>query len=268
MTYILLSRYHEIHPYSVLFLKWLLIRRLRYPEVRKRSPAFVAMSTIWRKAMNLMKRWKVHITSSFDRIVSQIENHEALVECAIREVHASTARASARLNQVQRDGQNIRAKLARLHQDSQKWQHRAAQIADQDRQRALECLRRRNRIEREITGLEIQEREHRNLENNLANDLKKIEEKLEDLARQRNLLRTRQSRAETMRLLEGDNAELFTDVDDIFDRWESKVCEYEYRPGWGHAQRDELEETFLNQEEEESLQAELERLLSTFQQNS
>lgn len=45
--------------------------------------------------MNVFKRWTTSIASSFDYVINQVENHDALVTAAIREMQSSGAKAIA-----------------------------------------------------------------------------------------------------------------------------------------------------------------------------
>ncbi|MEM7400960.1 MAG: hypothetical protein AAF304_03310, partial [Pseudomonadota bacterium] len=77
---------------------------------------------------------------------------------------------------------------------------------------------------------------------------------------QRNLMRSRHSAADAMRVInkiEGDCAE---GIDDTFERWEMLVAETEYMAG-STANVDTLNETFAKDEDAESLKADLQDLL-------
>lgn len=213
--------------------------------------------------MKAIKRWTTSITASFDALISQVENHDALVSSAIREMQEAGTRAKVQLSRVKRDGEKLRRRLAELHSSEEQWKERALQCAPLDEQRALECLRRQKRVQREIGELEEQSREHARIERQLSDDMKVVEDKLTKLTQQRNLMRTRQSRAEALRIVREDDSSLLYDIDDIFERWESKVTQYECEGGCGGADNDALEEEFVSQEEEQELRAQLKALRET-----
>ena len=218
--------------------------------------------------MKAIKRWTTSITASFDALISQVENHDALVSSAIREMQEAGTRAKVQLSRVKRDGEKLRKRLAELHLSEEQWKERALKCAPLDETRALECLRRQKRIQREIAGLEEQSREHTRIERQLNDDMKIVEDKLTKLTQQRNLMRTRQSRAEALRIVRDDDSSLLYDIDDIFERWESKVTLYECEGGCGHEGGDALEEDFSSQEEEQELKKELQLLLQSAHQAS
>lgn len=203
--------------------------------------------------MKSLKRMTSSIVASFDWMVSQVENHESLVNSAIKEVQESGAKARVQLKRVQQDGKNMRKRLSELRDADEKWRERAITIADIDEKRALECLRRRKRVQKEITDLEVQEREHAKLEKQLSEDLTLIDDRLIALRQQRNLLRTRQSRAEALTALKENDSHIISEIDDIFDRWETKVAEYEIQANCNSKSYDDFETEFVSTEEEAEL---------------
>jgi len=211
--------------------------------------------------MRTIKRWSASIAASVDSLVSQIENHDALIGSAIREMQEAGARARVQLGRVKRDGEKLRKRLAELNLADEQWKERAVKSAALDENRALECLRRQKRVQREIAELEELEREHARVERQLTEDMKTVEDKLARLTQQRNVMRTRQSRAEALRLVRDDDAALLSDIDDVFERWEDKVMQYEYEGGCAGA-GDDLENELESEEEEAELRARLQALLN------
>jgi phage shock protein A len=144
------------------------------------------------------------------------------------------------------------------------WRERAKKLAQSDEPKALECLRRSKRIEKQVLELEKQEREHAKMEKDLARDLSVVEERLVALRQQRNIMRTRQSRAEALRLLQQVDSRAVSDIDDIFGRWEAQVSACEVRAQLDHSTEDLLHEELSTQEEE----IELRHLLAEMSDNS
>jgi len=212
--------------------------------------------------MKTIRRWTSALTSSFDWMVSQVENHEALINYSIKEVQEAGARAHVQLKRMRLDGQHMRTRITELRDQSDLWKERAKTSAAQDEKRAIECVKRKKRCDREACELETQEREHAKLEKHLGEDLTVIEERLLRLRQQRNTLRTRQSRAEALRALQSDDGQVISEIDDIFERWETKITEYELE-GSGRIvkEEDELEAQFTTAEEEIGLREELRALL-------
>lgn len=211
--------------------------------------------------MKTLKRWTTSIAGSFDWLITQVENHEALVNSALREVQETQARAGVRLGRVKADGAAMRKRIEELNSSRQQWQERAIKTAALDEKRALECLRRKIKLEKRIAELEEQEREHARIEKQLSQDLSLIDERAQQLKRQRNLMRTRQSRAEALCAVQGADTGVLGEIDEIFERWEARVAECEiYAHSPGRAE-DELEEEFASQEEEQALKQALQELV-------
>jgi phage shock protein A len=214
--------------------------------------------------MKTLKRFTSTIVASFDRVVSQIENHEALVEAAIQDAQRASARASVHLRRVESDGRTMRRRLLDLQESAKLWERRAVHAADTERERALECMRRRKKVLEEFQSLEEQEREHAQLQKQLQSDLEKIHDRLRLLKQQRNLLKSRQSRAEALGAVNSAEPALFSEIDDLLDRWEVKVTEYELSADCDRI-TDDFEDVFVSQEEEGELERALNHLLTQTQ---
>ncbi len=209
--------------------------------------------------MNIIKRWTAGVSSRVDWMVSQVENQEALVNSALREARQSAARAKVQLGRVQQDGNQLRQRLQNEEQSVTTWRDRAIQTKESDENKALECLRRSKRSEQLAGQLKQRLTEHVQVEQQLAKDVRTMEEQLQALAEKRNLMRTRQSRAEAVKTIQGNADRVSTDLDDIFERWETRVTEKEFA-GACSIQFDTLEQDFVSQEEENALRDELKSL--------
>lgn len=209
--------------------------------------------------MKIIKRWTAGVTSRVDWMVSQVENQEALVNSALRDARQSAARAKVQLGRVQQDGQRLRQRLQKEELAVATWRDRAVQVNETDENKAMECLRRSKRAEQLAEQLKQRLTEHEQVEQQLAKDVGVMEEQLSALVEKRNLMRTRQSRAEAVKNIQGGADAFSTDLDDIFERWETRVTEKELI-GSCSVEADSLEEAFVTQEEESSLREELKKI--------
>ena len=64
--------------------------------------------------MNLIRRISTSITSSVDRAVSKVENHDAIINAALRDTQQAAARSRVRLERVKKDGHHLRTRHANL----------------------------------------------------------------------------------------------------------------------------------------------------------
>lgn len=208
--------------------------------------------------MRAIRRWATSIAASFDYVITQVENHEAIVTSAIKDMQSAGSKARVQLSRVKRDGETMRRRIEELKELERVWGERAGRVHEQNEGKALECLRRRKQVRRELEALETQEKEHTRLANQLSTDLKVIDERIAELKRKKNALTARQYRAEAMRIGQIDDLGLVAEIDDIFERWELKIDE---ASGF-HDSLDDLESDFLSEEEEEELRGELDDLVS------
>jgi phage shock protein A len=210
--------------------------------------------------MKPLRRLSSTVLSSFDAVINQLENHEALVASAIQDAERTTLRARDHLEQVKRDGLALRKHSIDLKDQALTWEDRAVKCAALDESKALECLRRRQALLKSHGRLEEQAQHYTNLERNLHRDLATLQQKLTNLRQQRTLLRTRESRAQVLQALQSVDAATVNEIDDIFDRWESRVASTEHQAHTIHtAITDDLATQFESAEETQ----ELRQLLAT-----
>ncbi|EDZ67268.1 hypothetical protein NOC27_595 [Nitrosococcus oceani AFC27] len=101
--------------------------------------------------MSFFKRLSASLTARIDQAISQIENHETIIEVAIYEARQVAAKAKVRLARVQRDGEQLEAKITELREAEIKWTERAKKTAKESDREALACLRRRQSCHHQAT---------------------------------------------------------------------------------------------------------------------
>ncbi len=105
--------------------------------------------------MSLIRRITTSITSSVDRAVSKVENHDAIIDAALRETRQAAARSRVRLERVRRDGDGLRNRHRELQTAIGRWTERARSIGEvsqqrnvmRSRQSVAEAMRTINNIE-------------------------------------------------------------------------------------------------------------------------
>lgn len=211
--------------------------------------------------MRLFKRISTTVSSSIDKAVSKVENHDAIINAALRETQQAAARSRVRLARVQKDGNSLRVRLDGLQVATLQWTERAKGVAAEDEAKALECLRRKKECEAQIKGLEHSLENHRDLEKRISDNVKKIEARVGEVSQQRNLMRSRQSVAEATRIINNMEGTSYSDIEDTFDRWEINLGESEIMTG-SAVNTDSLESAFLVEEDQVALRAELADLMA------
>jgi phage shock protein A len=211
--------------------------------------------------MSLIRRISTSITSSVDRAVSKVENHDAIINAALRDTQQAAARSRVRLERVRKDGHSLKTRHSNLLLAISRWTERARSIGATDETKALECLRRRKDCEMQLQTLELSIEKHEELESRIAEQVKKIEVRIGEVAQQRNMMRSRQSVAEAMRTINNIEGVSYGEIEDTFDRWEINLGETEILMG-AHTAADPLDSAFLAEEDTAELRAELSVLLN------
>jgi phage shock protein A len=157
-------------------------------------------------------------------MLAQVENHEAAVSSAIGRVRQSTARSRVQLKRVERDQQALRDSLLEEEQAVDDWRRRAKSADDE--KVALECLRRHKAAERRVIGLRQRLGEHERCHKELSDGIRVLNARLSELTERKNLMRTRQSRAEAAHGMASATGPV-GDLEDVFERWEARVGEIE-----------------------------------------
>lgn len=213
--------------------------------------------------MHRIRHWTASLCSRVDWMVSQVENHEALAESAIRDLQRHAARARVRMGRMRADGRRLADARRAEAEAASTWRERARRLAGDDEARALECLRRARAAAEREASLAERCAEHDRLEQRLARDLGLVDERLAALRVKRNWMRTRQSRADA--LAAASEVETEGTLDDVFERWDARVTEREIVAGCddpsvaaeGSDPSDDLERVLASEEEDAALRAEL-----------
>jgi phage shock protein A len=217
--------------------------------------------------MSLIRRISTSITSSVDRAVSKVENHDAIINAALRDTQQAAAKSRVRLERVRKDGNSLKRRYSELQQAVVRWTERARNVAGEDEAKALECLRRRKECEAQLHNLRDSIEKHDDLESRIAEQVKKIEARIGEVAQQRNMMRSRQSVAEAMRTVNNIEGVSYGEIEDTFDRWEINLGETEILMG-AVSMSDPLDSAFLAEEDTAELRAELKSLLESNEEDT
>lgn len=211
--------------------------------------------------MNLITRLAATLNGTLNDIVSHVENHDAVVAVALKDTRAAVAKARVRLDRIRKDGESMRQRVADLKEMEAKWTERARRIAQEDEAKALECVARRNQCREQAVQTLTALSRHEELERKVGENVQRMEKRLQEITQQQNLMRSRQSTADAMRIINKIEGSSAHGVEDTFDRWEMLITETEYAYG-SSPDIDSLDASFLNDENSSELKAELDALLS------
>lgn len=217
--------------------------------------------------MSLIRRISTTLSSSVDRAISKVENHDAIVQAALQDTQRAGARARVRLERVRKDGRALKTRYEELEQAKDRWTERARSLASSDEQKALECVRRRRDCENQLSRLSASIEKHEELEGRITAQVKKIEARIGEVSQQRNMMRSRQSVADAMRVINNIEGVSYGDIEDTFDRWEINLGETEILMG-ATASVDSFETEFVADEDTAALRAELSALIDDSEEAS
>lgn len=211
--------------------------------------------------MSILKRLSVTLFSRLDSAVSDIENHDAIIEAAIEEQTKKIANAKIQLLQLNRRKASVVQQLNDANGEQANWQKRALKEAKIDEAKALECIRRRKLAEQQIEKLQKNETEYRKAAEKLSNDIRSSEQELEEVKQKRQLLKARQSSAQVRSDFTPGTGSSLKQVEKAFDRWESRLSETPLELD-DALLVDEFEKAYQKEETEHALKQELELLTS------
>ena len=208
--------------------------------------------------MGLFKRLSATINASMEAVVDKVENHDAVIEAALLDCRKAAAQTRVRLVRLRKDGEQLCKQLTKAEDDIHLWQNRALTCADENHQRALQCVKRKKIAESQSVNLAERLEQHRNLEQQVQSRLMDIEQKISEISRQRNAMRSRQSVAEASELINRLDGSVNPSIDETFERWESRLLSTELED----ESTDSLEADFIHKEEMQDLGLELEILIA------
>ncbi len=171
--------------------------------------------------MKFLQRWTTTLTSTVDGWAGRLENHEALVDARLRDVHDALHRARSRVRGLRRDAEKLREQIAKAESDAASWHARAARQADDER--AMACLSRRRRCQAEKARAEAR---LATLEGEIARltpALTDLEARAKEMREQRDVMRTREAQADAVRQMERGFVSGHDSLEGIFSRWEEKI---------------------------------------------
>ena len=200
--------------------------------------------------MNLIKRLTTTVSATLDSAVGQIENHDAIIEATIKQTRQSIAKTKARINTLRQQQQAYETQLKDARDQHASWTQRATQLANNDQDKALQCMSRRNQCQSEINRLTLLIEQQKSLINDVSLNLQKLQAQSDEMSQKHNLMRSRQAVADVNRAV-GKAANNIS-VNDTFERWESIVMEHEMTVN-DLCTRDPLELELTQQEDDAEL---------------
>ncbi len=214
--------------------------------------------------MNLISRFSATIMAGVDKTVSQIENHDAVIEASLKESQRAAARARVRLQRVTRDGEALIQRQKQLNEKIQHWSERAQATHETDRATALQCIARRKQCIADESDIREALKRHQVLEEQMVDTITNIEKRVVAMSQQRNQMRSRESAADALRVINKIEGADTNGIDDTFERWDLSITETEINAGVSSSVTplDSLDVEFTKAEEQQALEDELDAFVA------
>ena len=214
--------------------------------------------------MSIFKRFVTTVHSSVDRTLATIENHEAVVDAALKESRQAVSAARVRLGRLEKDARRQRDRLTELASEVELWNERALSVASQDREKALSCIQRRQQREKEMADVQAQLLEQDRVIAKVRHSIDESGNRVMALQNQRNQMRSREAASRAGQIVQSLNGKVDSDVEAAMERWEVSVGAVEILNDSvesHYQQTDELAEAFVSAEQSKRLEVELDELL-------
>jgi hypothetical protein len=164
-----------------------------------------------------------HVGARLDGMIRKVENHEALVESAVREVERALELAQHDHERASQATKRLRAELVEEQSASLNWRERA--VRESVEARGVECLRRSKRAEATARDLSARLAECEAVETRLASHAALIRRKLAEYYAHMELLAARQAEGESVGCPSAPRAD--AELSQLLERWEAHLRETE-----------------------------------------
>jgi phage shock protein A len=203
--------------------------------------------------VNTFKRMTTAVRVSLDRVLTQVENHEAVTQTALEELRRHLARARSHASRVKRDGDGLRDEHDKARHAAEMWRKRA--VDTEEHSAALECVRRSRDAAAHAERLQARLSEHAQVTRRLTKEIRSLEERYTELNSRKRVLQARDAEARALEITEGSVHEVGSDVESLLERWELTIDERCYQVA--DPETDDFEVGYLEAEEKADLEAEL-----------
>jgi phage shock protein A len=206
--------------------------------------------------MRVFHRFTHTVSAGIESLLDQVENQEAVAKVTIRQIEEGAARVRSHRKRCERRIGELESSSSLLTKDSELWQERARRLRD-DRDKALECVRRHLAAESARKAQAAELEQQRALRSKIMLDQQAIEAKLSELRNRCAALSSREARCNAQSSVASGG-----DIERIFDRWEARLDGVEGTIETAPAV-DYFAESLTREEERARGEVELERLLSS-----
>ncbi len=217
--------------------------------------------------MSILKRLSTTLISHIDRVVTEIENHDAVIQASLDEMSNKITKAKIALNQACRERDRLKTEIDKQRNNMHRWQVRAISCAKSDEPRALECLRRSHKSRDQAVMLQKSLDIYTHSIEKMTGDIKSSAQRLTEMKQKLTLMRAKQATGKISAITCPPDGKAESTLEDTFNRWEMHI-NYDGIPldCTDTNTVDELEHEFITQEQQNDLRNELAALLAKEEQ--
>lgn len=215
--------------------------------------------------MSLLERVGTLIRANINDLLDRAEDPEKMIKQIILDMQNQLIQVKTQVAASIADEQKLYQRYLQNQEEADKWQKKAElAVTKGEDELAKEALSRRNSYQSVADGFKVQYEEQKKQVEVLKSALEKLEAKIEEAERKKDLLIARSRRAEAERKIHETMAGIDTSgAFEGFERMEEKVLEREARAkAAAELDTDTLEEKFAALEQESDLDRQLEELKS------
>ena len=210
--------------------------------------------------MSTIRRISATLTAQFNEFLSQVENHEAVAEESIRRFSSQMQEARFRVRVLEREINRYKERIETLKVQQDRWENRARSYAESDREKALSCVQRAQRVSKDLDHWQQALHEMETQRTDLCRGLSQVEKRFEEMKRKQKLLSSREARARMVKSFQ-EGTPIPEDLEGVFDRWELKVMRKEASADGDPICGDPLAEEMDSEEEQADLELALDALV-------
>lgn len=209
--------------------------------------------------MNKLKKITTSLSASFESIVNEFENQEAIVKSVIAEIKNSRATLEVQKRKIENQNYRSNKRIEEIKKEIPLWIKRIKENNIKNPELAKDCSKRIIYLENEEKKLKLIISENNKLEALLEKEKIKIESRLIEVENKLQQLKLKEVKSNYINQAGTGTTE---NLDEVLDRWEEKISKAEYINQEIRSETDGLNEYFEIQEFEVQVENKLASILN------
>lgn len=210
--------------------------------------------------MTITRRIITTFSSRLDKLIGELENHDALIKATINEQKKKLSTAKVQLAHIKSNESETRKQIAQLHRNETLWADRAVKEAEVNTEKAMLCMQKRKFVHEQICRLQNVVAEYEQTIQKMTAEIDYCEKSLKCMIQKHELMRARQSSVDAVQVINAAGNNNLEQLQECFDRWQVRLMHGEMDMVISDDQ-DPLEKAYLDSENIEILKTELQELI-------